>query len=134
VCAIIIEKDGVRYAEYLPATSRPSVGGFFSERNAGFQFGVMIHPEGHRERAHYHSKIAVGESHLSEFIFIQKGVMTISFYLSNGIEFNRIKLSVGDAIVLIDGIHSYIVNSDLQAIIIKQGPFRDGVEKMLVDF
>ena len=133
MCIELIEDDGVLYAEYLPANTEYDRQAFFSDRSAGFQFGVTVWPSGHRELAHYHKKMDVGVVSCSEFIFLQSGRMTITFYTRGGREVTKVNLSKGDAIVLVDGAHSLFIDEHVQAIMIKQGPFVDNLEKVMVD-
>ena len=128
----IIERDGIRYAELLRGDGRFAATQFFSPQDSSFQFGVLVQPAGYSEPAHYHLPVSEREQSMSELIVVQHGSMTISFYSAEGVCFRDVTLGSGDAIVLVDGVHSYRAVADVQALVLKQGPFQNGRDKVLV--
>ena len=58
---------------------------------------------------------------------VQRGVVGVLLYADDGALITEIILKVGDAIVLIHGVHAIRVIEDMQCISVKQGPFM-GVE------
>ena len=126
----IIEYNGRRYAEYLPCGTAFSQTQFFSAGTNGFQFGVLVQPNGHEETVHTHELVRVDNLPMSEFLFVQRGMLTVSFYSDQKERFRDVCLKVGDALLLIDGPHSYRVDEDVQAIIVKQGPPSRGGDKI----
>jgi len=54
---------------------------------------------------------------------VQKGVIAVQLYSDEGKLFREVILKAGDAIVLIQGVHSIRVIEDMQCISVKQGPF-----------
>lgn len=128
-----IEKNGILYAEFLPADVMVDETKFFSEMNSGFQLGMMKNSGGYKELPHYHKNIRAAEISASEFIFVKSGSIIIRFYDEDGIEFENLNLITGDAIVLVNGCHSYEVNEDFMAITVKQGPFSLESNKFMVN-
>lgn len=128
----IIERDGIRYAELLRNGSRFGESAFFSPPEASFQFGVLVQQEGYSEPAHYHLPVAEQKQLMSELIVVQSGAMAIAFYTPEGRCFEEVILRQGDAIILVDGSHSYRVVEELQALVVKQGPFQYGADKVPV--
>ena len=54
---------------------------------------------------------------------VQKGKVAVLLYDDNMFLIREVVLCVGDAIVLVHGIHAIRVIEDLQCIRVKQGPF-----------
>ena len=56
-------------------------------------------------------------------LVVQRGVLAIDFFTSEGEKFREVTLQVGDAINLVHGAHSVRVIEDMQCVSVKQGPF-----------
>jgi hypothetical protein len=54
---------------------------------------------------------------------VQRGVVAVQLYADDKTLLKEVVLKVGDAIVLIHGIHAIRVIEDMQCISVKQGPF-----------
>jgi hypothetical protein len=54
---------------------------------------------------------------------VQRGVVVVALYSDDGRLVREVTLRVGDAIVLIQGVHCLRVVEDMQCISVKQGPF-----------
>lgn len=54
---------------------------------------------------------------------VQRGVVAVDLYSDHKKLIQTVMLNVGDAIVLVHGIHAIRVIEDMQCISVKQGPF-----------
>jgi hypothetical protein len=118
-----IEHKGLRYAEIIRADATVKKTTFYSPAESSFQFGLLAHDAGFFEPAHYHRPFTREISDLQQMFVVQKGVVAVQLYDDAGVMFKEVVLKVGDAIVLIHGVHSLRVIEDMQCISIKQGPF-----------
>lgn len=128
----VVEHNGRRYAEIIWADSRAEKSVFFSPPSSSMQFGLLAHGKDFVEAAHYHPQIERNISDLQQMFVVQRGVVAVDFYSEGGDRFREIILREGDAILLIDGVHSVRVLEDMQCVSVKQGPFfgadRDKIE------
>jgi hypothetical protein len=118
-----IEYDGKRYAEVIRADARVGKTTFFSPAESSFQFGLLAHEAGFIEPPHYHQPFERTISDLQQMFVVQRGVVVVELYADDGTKLREITLRVGDAIVLIHGVHAIRVVEDMQCISVKQGPF-----------
>lgn len=118
-----IEFQGKRYAEIIRADMKVQKTTFFSPPESSFQFGLLAHEAGFFEPPHYHRPFKREIDDLQQMFLVQKGKVAVQLYADNGQLFREVTLEVGDAIVLIHGVHSLRVTEDLQCISVKQGPF-----------
>jgi len=118
-----IEHNGTRYAEIIWANIRVKKTTFFSTPESSFQFGLLAHEAGFVEPPHYHRPFKREISDLQQMFVVQRGVVAVQLYTDEGEMFREVILQVGDAIVLIHGVHSISVIEDMQCISVKQGPF-----------
>ncbi len=123
----VVEHQGVRYAEVIRADVRVEKTTFFSPAESSFQFGLLAHEAGYLEEPHFHREFAREVSDLQQMFVVQRGVVGVLLYADDGALISEIILKVGDAIVLIHGVHAIRVIEDMQCISVKQGPFM-GVE------
>lgn len=119
----VIEHGGRRYAEVIRAGTEVETSTFFSPGSSSFQFGLLAHDAGFVEAAHYHPKITRTIEDLQQMFVVQRGVVAVDFFTDEGTKFHEVVLRVGDAIVLVSGIHAVRVLEAMQCISIKQGPF-----------
>ena len=119
----VIEHAGTRYAEVVRADTRVSQTRFFSPAESSFQFGLLAHETGFFEPPHYHRPFARDICDLQQMFVMQRGRVAILLYSDQGELLREVELGVGDAIVLIHGVHALRVLEDFQAISVKQGPF-----------
>jgi hypothetical protein len=54
---------------------------------------------------------------------VQRGKVAVDFFTDDGKLFREVILGPGDAILIIDGIHSIRVLERMQCVSVKQGPF-----------
>ena len=118
-----IERDGTLFAEVIWAGTTVEKSRFFSEANSSLQFGLLAHEAGFIEPAHYHHPIDRQISDLQQMLVVQRGVIAIEFFTSEGDKFREVILKVGDAINLVHGVHAVRVIEDMQCVSVKQGPF-----------
>lgn len=122
-----IEYGGIHYADVLRAGARVEETTFFSPPESSFQFGLLAHRSGYVEKPHYHRPFHRTIDDLQQMFFVQRGVVAVALYADDGSLVGDLTLGIGDAIVLIHGVHCMRVVEDMQCISVKQGPFL-GVE------
>jgi hypothetical protein len=118
-----IEFGGTRYAEVIRADARVAKTTFFSPPSSSFQFGLLAHDAGFIEAPHYHRPFSRPIDDLQQMFVVQRGVVVVELYADDGTKLRDVTLRVGDAIVLIHGVHAIRVVEDMQCISVKQGPF-----------
>ena len=123
-----IEYDGVKFAEVIRGDTRVEQTTFFSPAESSFQFGLLAHEAGFVEPPHLHRSITREISDLQQMFVVQRGVVAVQLYSDDKVLLKEVILRVGDAIVLIHGVHAIRVLEDMQCISVKQGPFL-GTEK-----
>lgn len=124
----VIEAQGVRFAEILRAGARVETTRFFSPAGSSLQFGLLAHGAGFVEPAHVHHPVKREIRDLQQMFVVQRGVVAVDFFGSEGKKVAEVVLKAGDAILLVDGAHSVRVLEDMQCVSVKQGPFL-GAEK-----
>jgi hypothetical protein len=129
----VIEYGGTKYAEIIWSTERVEKTRFFSPPESSFQFGLLAHAAGYTEEPHLHKPVARQITDLQQMFVVQRGVVAVQLFTDGGDLLREITLRVGDAIVLIHGVHAIRVIEDMQCISVKQGPFfGDEMDKVLV--
>jgi hypothetical protein len=121
--AEVIEQDGTTYAEIIWADTRVEHSTFFSPAESSFQFGLLAHEAGYQEKPHFHKALRREITDLQQMFVVQRGVVDVQLFTDEGRLFRKVRLSQGDAIVLIHGVHAIKVVEDFQALSVKQGPF-----------
>lgn len=122
--ALEIYEDGdIRYAEVIRASETVETTKFFSPAESSFQFGLLAHDAGFEEAAHYHKPFTREVKDLQQMFVVQKGKVLVELFRDDKSKLADIILEVGDAIVLIHGIHAIKVLEKMQCISVKQGPF-----------
>jgi hypothetical protein len=118
-----IEYGATKYAEVIWAGTRVEQTTFFSPPSSSFQFGLLAHKAGFLEPPHYHCPANRTIEDLQQMLVVQRGVLIVELYADDGALLREISLGVGDAIVLVHGVHAIRVVEDMQCISVKQGPF-----------
>jgi hypothetical protein len=118
-----IDYGGKKYAEVIRAEERVSHTTFFSPPESSFQFGLLAHPAGFVEAPHFHATATRIITDLQQMFVVQRGVVAVLLYDDAGQFLREVILRIGDAIVLIHGVHAIRVIEDMQCISVKQGPF-----------
>jgi hypothetical protein len=122
--ALEVYKEGeTRYAEVIRANEKVETTKFFSPAESSFQFGLLAHEAGFEEAAHYHKPFTREVNDLQQMFVVQRGKVAVELFRDDKSLLAEIILEVGDAIVLIHGIHAIKVLEDMQCISVKQGPF-----------
>ncbi|WP_156898705.1 hypothetical protein [Bradyrhizobium erythrophlei] len=111
------------FAEVIWAGTTVEKSRFYSDANSSLQFGLLAHEAGFIEPAHFHHPIDRKISDLQQMFVVQRGVVAIDFFTSDGEKFREVILKVGDAINLVHGVHAVRVIEDMQCVSVKQGPF-----------
>jgi hypothetical protein len=128
-----IEHQGTRYAEIIWSDTSVDQTTFFSPAESSFQFGLLAHEAGFEEPPHYHKPFTRQIDDLQQMFVVQKGAVAVRLYTDDRSLLKEVTLRQGDAIVLIQGIHSITVLEDMQCISVKQGPFLgDEHDKVIV--
>ncbi len=128
MAAEVIEYGGTTYAEILWADTTVESSTFFSPAESSFQFGLLAHRAGYQEQPHFHRAKRRQIDDLQQMFVVQRGVVDVQLFTDQGQLFRELRLGVGDAIVLIHGVHAIKVVEDFQALSVKQGPFYGGEE------
>jgi hypothetical protein len=123
-----IEYNGVKFAQVIWGDTQVEQTTFFSPPESSFQFGLLAHEAGFVEPPHLHRSITREISDLQQMFVVQRGVVAVQLYSDDKVLLKEVVLRVGDAIVLIHGVHAIRVLEDMQCISVKQGPFL-GTEK-----
>lgn len=122
------------YAEIIRASLKVKETTFFSKASSSFQFGLLSHKKGFIENPHYHKPFTRKIRDLQQMFLVQKGKVQVNLYSDKKKLIKKVILKKGDAIVLIEGIHSVKVIEDMQCISVKQGPFLGpDFDKVIVD-
>ena len=130
----VVEHGGIKYAEIIWAGTDVESSTFFSPAESSFQFGLLAHEAGYQEDPHYHKALPRQIDDLQQMFVMQRGVVDVQLFTDDRRLFREIRLTAGDAIVLIHGIHAIRVVEDFQALTVKQGPFiGDEVDKVVVE-
>src|SRR6185503_11958183 len=112
----LIENKGIRFAEIIRADEVVEKTTFFSPPESSFQFGLLAHGAGFFEPPHYHRPFTREIEDLQQMFVVQTGIVAVQLYDDSGEMFREVILNSGDAIVLIQGIHSIRVIEDMQCI------------------
>jgi 5-deoxy-D-glucuronate isomerase len=129
-----VEHGGTLYAEIIWADTTVPKTRFFSDPESSFQFGLLAHEAGYVEEPHYHKAVRREIDDLQQMFVVQRGVVDVRLYSDDRELFRTVRLSAGDAIVLVHGIHAIEVIEDFQALSVKQGPFLgDEEDKVVVE-
>ena len=118
-----VEHGGRRMAHVIRATARVPISTFFSDANESFQVGLLAHEAGFVEEPHSHPAVERRINDLQQFVVVQRGRLEVIFHDDAGRRLSSVELGVGDAIVLMHGVHSVRVIEDMQCLSVKQGPF-----------
>ena len=127
-----VEYNGRLLAEILRNDVEVELTTFFSSPDSALQMGIMRHPKGFEEKAHFHPVAQRDATQTQQFFIVIRGIVIVDFFNLNGMLFKSVELRVGDSILIIEGVHSIRVNEPSKCITIKQGPFR-GSESDKID-
>lgn len=115
----IIHALVVHLSEPLPTEST-----FFTPMNYYLQIGVLAHPEGYSEKAHYHKENQRMITGADQMLYLIKGDLDVDFFDLKGNLIKTYTLNVGDIILLKNWPHRIRVKGDSVAITAKLGPYR----------
>lgn len=103
---------------------------FYTDPTMPQQVAYMKHERGKKIEAHVHSAIPRQISNTMEVLIIQKGILKVDFYGSDGKHVASHYLLPGAICILIEGGHGFTVLEDLEAIEVKQGPYAGEKDKI----
>ena len=88
--------------------------------------------KGEKIQPHLHLKQERNLQDTQEILFVQSGQLIVNFYEDpqKNLICKSIKMQKGDLIYLKQGIHGFSIGQDCKFIEIKQGPFKDGEDKV----
>ena len=115
--------EGTLLAEIVLSEYEPDVTTFLSSPNSQLQLGVMSHPQGFVESAHFHPELNRGTCATQQFFVVTRGEIDLKFYTKDGFLHETVTLRVGDAALIIAGVHSIHVKENSRCLTVKQGPF-----------
>ena len=120
----ILQYDGVVLAEIIHNQKLENGVHFYTSADSLLQIGKLVHPAGHKIKAHKHGSIKIQtQEPLQEVLYIEEGKVKVTFYSTKGQEvFFRI-LTQGDIVRLINGGHGFEILEKTVMIEIKQGPY-----------
>jgi len=96
---------------------------FFTSPENNLQVGILKHPQGHVIKPHIHNKIEKIISDRQEMLYIEKGIMKVSFFDETGNKISEEMLNSGDLVLLISKGHGFEFLEDSRIIYVKQGPY-----------
>ena len=105
---------------------------FFTEPDDQLQIGAFNMKKGEKIQPHMHLENKRVLNTTAEVLIVQKGILTVYFYLSELKEIvdQKLNLVEGDLILLKSGIHGFEISEDCKFIEIKQGPFKETADKI----
>ena len=130
----VVEYKGLRYAEILYCNAQNESTQFYSEKKSALQLGVMSHPTGFVERAHFHPVVEREATSTQQAFFVISGVIIVDFFDQDGEIIRSINLESGDAILIIQGVHRIRVVEKSICVTVKQGPFVAELDKVELSF
>jgi len=96
---------------------------FFSPADLYLQVSLFKRPKLFEEAPHFHKKFTRNINRVEQFMYLLDGEIKLYFYDKKRVLQKRKKVSKGDAVLLIEGIHGLKILKDAKAISVKQGPF-----------
>ena len=96
---------------------------FFSDSDSFLQLGLMSHQNGFVETPHTHPEMFRGNLRTQQLFVVTQGLVCVDFFTLQGDLIKTYNLEVGDAILIIDGVHRIRVIESSRCITLKQGPF-----------
>lgn len=96
---------------------------FFTPDESSFQFGLLANEAGFVEKPHYHRSIERKITDLQQMFVVQRGSIAVDFFDDAGRKVRELIAQPGDAVLLMEGVHSLRGLGDFQCVSVKQGPF-----------
>ena len=107
---------------------------FVTQKKDLLQLGFISHKKNHIIKPHIHKKNKRIISYCTEVLLIKKGILKIQFYNEKKININKDKkIYKNDIIILFKGGHGFEVTKDCEIIEIKQGPYKEKSDKVLIN-
>lgn len=123
ILAIVISKDMMTDSiEFLTPPKYP------------IQVGLLQHKEGKFVGLHFHNNFNYKVNTTHEILYVEKGEIEVVVTDFEWNEVEKVKLTAGDMILLLDGGHSVQLDKGSRVWEIKQGPYPgDNVAKVFKD-
>ena len=98
------------------------------------QLGFINHKKNHHIKSHIHLKKPRVINYCTEVLLIEKGKVKIKFFDNKNSDIKKDKiLNNGDIIILFQGGHGFKFLKKTQIIEIKQGPYVEGKDKIIIE-
>jgi len=95
---------------------------FVTGEDDAFQIGVLLHPAGHKIKAHAHKRVTKKNADNLEFLYIIEGKVEVSFF-DGSILVKKTVIDEGDSLLQLSGGHGFKVLEKTKMIEVKQGPY-----------
>ena len=131
----IIYKKNV-YALIIRANNQYKSRGvnFVTKNKDLLQLGFISHKKNHKIKPHIHKKNKRIINYCTEVLIIKRGILKVQFYNEKGIDINKDKkIYKNDILILFKGGHGFEVTKDCKIIEIKQGPYKEKSDKVLIN-
>ena len=107
---------------------------FVTQKKDLLQLGFISHKKKHIIKPHIHKKNKRIISFCTEVLLIKKGILKVQFYNEKKVNINKDKkICKNDIIILFKGGHGFEVTKDCKIIEIKQGPYKEKNDKVLIN-
>ena len=110
----------------------PSGVSFVTPNEFGLQVAVMSRNAGHEIPSHSHLPVPRALEGTQEVLLIRSGTLRADLYATSQDYLCSVKLFAGDLIILNSGGHGFVASSDCLFVEVKQGPFVEGRDKLLI--
>ena len=102
---------------------------FFSPASYYQQIGLMTRPAGYKVPAHRHNLVERTIHATQEVLIIRAGECGVTLFDDNNEVLHNIKLLTGDVILLANGGHEIIMETECEILEVKQGPYAGDSDK-----
>jgi mannose-6-phosphate isomerase-like protein (cupin superfamily) len=128
-CVDHVTCDGVLLAIIVRASFSEQGVHFFTPNEYSQQVAFMRHASGKQIEPHVHNPVTRTVHFTKEVLFIRKGRLRVDFYTSERVYVSSRSLETGDVILLAEGGHGFVCESDVEMIEVKQGPYAGDMDK-----
>lgn len=105
---------------------------FFTPNESSQQLGYMKRPKGYIIPPHEHREVVREISKTQETLFVKSGIIQANFYDDDHKLFSIKILRKGDVVLLVSGGHGFEFLEEGEIIEVKQGPYLDKDDKVLL--
>ncbi|AGK60074.1 hypothetical protein Asulf_00038 [Archaeoglobus sulfaticallidus PM70-1] len=120
----VLERDGTRYAIYIPSDAWKKGLNFYSDEKDFVQVGIWGYDKGKFLQPHIHNEVKREVTRTQEVIFLRKGKIKAYIFDKNENLIETLELKEGDILILLDGGHGYKILEDNTFVLeVKNGPY-----------